>query len=133
MPTNLTPRVIAGALAAGGSCWGLLLLVMFNLNAVIIPPFLLGYVVTAWYVVRVFRTPPLALRRVMWVVSLAAHGWWLVAASFDTGAFSQPLFVAWWVSASVLSVIGLFTERRVGSRWGGDVTSRDRQGVGGRV
>ena len=116
------PRILAGVLALGGSCWGILLSPwLFQRDAsplawVVFGP---GYVVTVGYIIRTFSTPPLGVRRLIWIASLLVQGAWLlwiiwgISERLAAGnTVNEPiLVVGWWLFATGASVAGLVTEK----------------------
>jgi hypothetical protein len=115
------PRIIAGLLAIGGIYWGVLLLPLIPHAENQLLPLLVfgpGYVVTLGYLIRVVTSPPLRGRQVIWGFSILVQGGWLVCyvvATLGGGAISRlaepNLIVAWWLFATVGSVVALMLER----------------------
>lgn len=119
---NVLPRTLAALLALGGSFWGVLL------SASMLKPeasplawlfFGPGYLVTLGYLVRTVTTPSVAARRMIWICSILVQGAWLLVLVWDVvkqlssgRSVNEPrLFAAWWIFATVASVVGLFAER----------------------
>jgi hypothetical protein len=116
------PRVLAALLALGGSFFGVLLspwIFRPDVSPLALAVFGPGYAITLAYFVRMLSTPSLLIRRMIWVASLVVQGawtvWYLSAISEKIVAgqsVNEPsLFSAWWVLATVASVIGLITEK----------------------
>ena len=116
-------RTVAGLLAIGGICWGALLLPLILRAEHLLLPLLVfgpGYIVTLAYLVRATTTPPLRGRQFIWVLSILVQGGWLacyVVATLGTdgaiGRITEPnVIVAWWVFATLASVVALMLEPR---------------------
>jgi hypothetical protein len=114
-------RVIAGLLALGGVCWGVLLIALIPHAEHAALPLLVfgpGYVVTVGYLIRTVTTPPLRARQVIWVLSLLVQGGWLTWHVVGTLASSGPihklteprLVVAWWLIATAASIVALIMD-----------------------
>ncbi len=120
--TNYAPRIVAGLLAIGGIYWSVLLLPWMRqpenllLKLFVFGP---GYVVTLGYLIRVFASPPFLGRQVIWGASVLVQGGWLVCHVVATlgheggiTRLAQPIsVVAWWLFATVGSVVALLLER----------------------
>jgi hypothetical protein len=119
------PRALAVLLALGGCYWGFLLSPwLFRTDVSPVSPLALavfgpGYLVTLCYIIRSISTPPLVVRRLIWVVSILVQGAWL---AWDLWGLCEQLAVgrvpnepllptAWWLFATAGSVAGLITER----------------------
>jgi len=111
-PDNSLPQLLAVVLGLGGSFWGIFLLLVYGPAALIPLPFGVGYAVTAAYVYRVFRVPPLRTRRRIWLASLVVQGAWLVLAGLPLLAEAGlNLFSLWWLVATSCSVVGFVSEQ----------------------
>ena len=121
-------RLLAVVLALGGFYWGFLLAwiflpgLIFRLFGPEVTLFEFGlaggYLITAFYIVRSARTPPLVVRRLMWITSLLVQGSWLawgvwcISQEFASGDPPKTIhFVLWWMFATVASLVGLIAER----------------------
>jgi len=116
------PRILAGVLALGGSCWGVLLSPwLFQRDAsplawVVFGP---GYIVTIGYIIRTFSTPPLGVCRAIWVASILVQGAWFFVSIWGIServaagnTVNEPILIlAWWLFATGASVVGLLTEK----------------------
>jgi hypothetical protein len=109
-------------LAFGACYWGMLLLPMLIRPDVSLLTLLIfgpGYLVTVGYLIRAVSCPPLLVRRFIWLASLLVQGTWIVCISATMAeqinlglALNEPILpLAWWVFATVASVIGLCTEQ----------------------
>jgi hypothetical protein len=109
-------------LALGGTFWGVLLapwLFQPGVSPVAWVVFGPGYLVTIGYVIRAIGTPPRGARYLIWVSSLLIQGAWLLWLIWDVTervaegrSVNEPsLMAAWWLFATVSSVVGLLTER----------------------
>ncbi len=116
------PRIVAGFLAIGGIYWGVLLLPwMPQPENLLLKLFVFGpgYVVTLGYWIRVLASPPLLGIQLIWGASVLVQGGWLVCHVVATlgreggvTRLAQPkLVVAWWLFATVGSVVALMLER----------------------
>lgn len=117
LPQLHPSRLIAGILAIGGCSWGILflpLLVRKNVSPLAIMVFGPGYLVTFGYLVRLFGTPPLAWRYLIWISSLVVQGaWivWMIAAGGLGQIFKEPpIPVAWWIGSVILTAVALAYE-----------------------
>jgi hypothetical protein len=116
------PRVIAVPLALGGCYWGLLLapwLFQPGASPLALIAFGPGYLITFCYVVRAICTPAFGVRRFIWVASILVQGAWalwitmaMAERAIGGHSINEPLvIVAWWLFATVVSVVGLLAER----------------------
>ena len=115
-------RFLVVLLALGGCFWGLMLAPwLFHadvtpLGIIIFGP---GYLITMAYIVRSVCTPPLNVRRLIWVGSFVIQGAWLILGTWGMAEMvlngqtlnETILLVLWWVFATYASVAGLLTER----------------------
>jgi hypothetical protein len=124
----LIPRIIAGLLAAGGLFWGIVLAPWIAGGDPFLATLLFGpgYIVTFAYFIRATVTPPLRLRQAIWILSILVQGAWLGLEAVDRlyGHRGGNLVAAWWLGATVASIIALLMERAVpltdanrGGRW----------------
>lgn len=110
-PVSSLPRMIAVALALGGTGWGVFLLLAFGPTVLYPVPFGVGYMVTAGYILRVATTPAIGLRWLIWSASVLVQGAWLCLGIADLGRAGPNLLFWWWAFATVSSVVALATER----------------------
>ena len=121
------PRVIASLLALGACFWGILLSPVIA-QTIEKPMVLLtlgpGYVVTLGYLILVFVPPALPARLLIWGLSVLVQGAWLVWYGIDLvrhlaqgGSWNEPpLFLGWWLFATVGSIVGLLLEKESGEK-----------------
>ncbi len=123
------PRVIASLLALGAFCWGILLspvIATASEKPMVLLVFGSGYVVTLGYLILVFIPPALPSRLVVWGLSVLVQGAWLVWYGVDLvrhlthgGSWNEPpLFLGWWLFATVGSIVGLLLEKEPGGKSG---------------
>lgn len=105
--------VIAAILFFLAMGWGLLLVLMFMpfysfaqlfFFVLILGP---GYLLTAGYGYRSFCFPALVVRQQLWIASILVQGLWLLMLGISGG---PTIFSAWWLFATVASVVALVSE-----------------------
>ena len=111
-PAPSVARLIAIALMMGGLFWGMFLLLAFGPVALFPLPFGVGYLVTVGYIVRAVSVPAFGIRMLIWIASLMVQGYWLLQSIPDITRTGLNLISAWWLFATVCSVIAIATERR---------------------
>jgi hypothetical protein len=107
-------RVIAIALAFGGMFFGVFLFMIGGLKPLLYPPTAAGYLVTIGYIVRAASTPPLWMRRAIWIASIVVQGAWFCWNIPDVLREANPadgiLIFSWWGFAVAASMVALVNE-----------------------
>ena len=121
------PRVIASLLALGACFWGILLspvIAQTIEKPMVLLTLGLGYVIMLGYLILVFFPPALPARLLIWGLSVLVQGSWLVWYGVDLvrhlaqgGSWNEPpLFLGWWLFATVGSIVGLLLEKESGEK-----------------